>query len=94
MTKSDLVSKLAKRHPYMSARDSEVVVNSIFNAMLETITSGGKVELRGFGVFGTKLRKARQAKNPKTGETIQIGERYSVFFRMGKRIQSFLNEEE
>lgn len=91
MTKSDLVFKLVQRHPYMSAQDADIVLNAIIGEIASAIMQTRKVELRGFGVFGVKLRNARKAKNPKTGEMLNIGERYSVFFKMGKKMQECLN---
>lgn len=92
MTKSDLVTKLMQKHPYMSAQDADVVVDAVLNTMVGAIVSGKKVELRGFGVFGIKRRDPRVAKNPKTGEKLDIGERYSIFFKMGKKMHEFLND--
>lgn len=92
MTKSDLIAKLVQRHLYMSVQDASIVVDSLLDSLAETLSSGGKVELRGFGIFGVKIREARAAKNPRTGEVLNIGRRRAIFFKMGKRMQELLNE--
>ena len=68
MTKSGLIEKVAERTPHISKKDTEVVVNTIFDSMTEALKQGERIEIRGFGSFQVKVREAREGRNPKTGE--------------------------
>jgi integration host factor subunit beta len=67
MTRSELVEELAAVHPHLRRGDIELIVSTIFNQISAALAAGGRVELRGFGSFGTKQRNARDARNPRTG---------------------------
>ena len=67
MTKSGLIEKVAERTPHISKKDTEVIVNTIFDAMTEALKKGERIEIRGFGSFQVKIRDAREGRNPKTG---------------------------
>ena len=66
MTKSGLIEKVAEQTPHISKKDTEVVVNTIFDSMTEALKEGERIEIRGFGSFQVKLREAREGRNPKT----------------------------
>ena len=72
MTKSGLIEKVAELTPHVSKKDTEIVVNTIFDAMTEALRQGERIEIRGFGSFQVKVREAREGRNPKTGEEVQI----------------------
>ncbi len=72
MTKSELVDLLLEQNPHLYRRDIENVVGTMLKEISDGIVSGARVELRGFGVFFTKERKARVGRNPKTGEAVQV----------------------
>ena len=67
MTRSDLISRLAERYPQLLAKDTELAVKVILEAMSETLARGGRIEIRGFGSFALNYRPPRTGRNPKTG---------------------------
>ena len=84
MTKSDLILRLAEKYPHLLQRDIERIVNTVFDEITNALARNSRVELRGFGAFSVKKREARQGRNPKTGEPIQIPARRVVKFRVAK----------
>ena len=86
MTKSQLIQAITAREK-LSAVEVETVVNTILDTISGALASGGRVELRGFGSFGIKDRRARQGRNPKTGEPVQVPEKRAVFFKAGKEMR-------
>ncbi len=93
MTKSELILRIAERNPHLYQRDAELVVSAIFDAIVEALESGDRVELRGFGAFSVKYRKARTGRNPRTGESVEVDEKYVPFFKTGKKLHERLNED-
>mgnify|MGYP000895578684 CR=1 FL=1 len=87
MTKSELIQRLAKRYPHLYQRDIEVLVNTMFQEIAGALSSGNRVELRGFGAFSVRQREARAARNPKNGDTVSVGNRRAVYFRTGKELR-------
>lgn len=92
MTKSALIMALSQRFPLLSLRDVEIVVNTILDAMTESLRSGERIEVRGFGSFSVRKRKERQGRNPKTGELIPVQEKRVPFFKPGREIRERVNE--
>ncbi|MFL2800294.1 MAG: integration host factor subunit beta [Paracoccaceae bacterium] len=92
MIKSDLIKKLAEDNPHLYYRDVEKIVGAIFNEIIIALENGSRVELRGFGAFSTKDRKARIARNPKTGATVDVDKKTVPFFKCGKGLRQKLNE--
>jgi len=91
MTKSDLIERLAKKHPHLVARDIERIVNTIFDEITSALGRGQRVELRGFGAFSVKKREARQGRNPRTGQTVSVSAKATPFFKTGKLLRDRLN---
>lgn len=87
MTKSELIARLAKRYPHLYQRDIEVLVNTMFDEIADALSSGNRVELRGFGAFSVRQREARAARNPKNGEMVNVGQRSAIYFRTGKELR-------
>ncbi len=87
MTKSDLIERVAREVPHISKKDTEVVVNTIFDAMTEALRRGSRIEIRGFGSFQVKIREAREGRNPKTGEEVRIPAKRTPFFKVGKELK-------
>ncbi len=83
MTKSQLIQTIGQRCQ-LSAAQAELAVNTVLDGMSEALARGDRVELRGFGSFGTKVRQAREGRNPKTGQTVRVPEKRVVFFKAGK----------
>ena len=92
MIKSDLIKKLADDNPHLYYRDVEKIVGTIFDEIIIALENGNRVELRGFGAFSTKDRKARRARNLKTGYQVDVDEKTVPFFKCGKGLRQRLNE--
>ncbi len=91
MTKSELVERLVEANGVLSRKESELVVNIIFDSMCEALQSGEKVEIRGFGSFTIRERDAREARNPKTGDVVKIPAKKTPFFKTGKDLRERVN---
>ena len=91
MIKSELVQTIARRNPHLFQRDIENIVNAIFDSITEALSSGNRVELRGFGAFSVKNRPARTGRNPRTGESVQVDEKWVPFFKAGKELRERMN---
>jgi integration host factor subunit beta len=94
MTKSELVEAIAGKIKNFSKKDIELIVDIIFNSMIESLRAGDKVEIRGFGSFKVKERRARKGRNPKTGETIDIPFKKVPFFKAGKELKERVDKKQ
>ena len=92
MIKSELVEKIAEENPHLLQRDVERIVSTVFEEITEAISSGNRVELRGFGALSSKKREERLGRNPRTGEAVKVEEKYVPFFKTGKNLKKRLNE--
>ena len=92
MTKSELIEAVAQRVTNFSRKDVEIIVDTLFESMSESLSKGGKVEIRGFGSFKIKSRDGRQGRNPKSGENIFIESKKVPFFKAGKEIRERINK--
>ncbi len=91
MTKSGLIEKVAERTLHISKKDTEVVVNTIFDSMTDALRRGERIEIRGFGSFQVKIREARDGRNPKTGEMVNIPAKRTPFFKVGKELKEMVD---
>jgi integration host factor subunit beta len=91
MTKSELIARLAELNPHLYQRDVERIVTTIFDEIAAALSRGDRVELRGFGAFSVKRRNARQGRNPRTGEAVDVTEKAVPFFKTGKQLRERLN---
>ena len=91
MTKSQLIQRMAELNPHLYQRDVERIVSTIFDEISEALAQGNRVELRGFGAFSVKHRDARQGRNPRTGESVQVEKKAVPFFKTGKKLREMLN---
>ena len=91
MIRSELVQKIAEDNPVLNVADAERIVSTIFDEIISAISSGNRVELRGFGAFSVKNRKARIGRNPKTGDTVSVESKHIPFFKTGKLLRDRLN---
>ncbi|MCU0831776.1 MAG: integration host factor subunit beta [Rhizobiaceae bacterium] len=91
MIKSELVQAIATRNPHLYLRDVENIVGAIFDEISDALSQGNRVELRGFGAFTVKNRAARTGRNPRTGETVTVDEKWVPFFKAGKELRERLN---
>jgi len=91
MTKSELIARLAARNPHLYQRDVERIVATVFDEISKALAGGHRVELRGFGAFSVKNRPARTGRNPRTGESVEVEEKWVPFFKTGKELRERLN---
>ena len=94
VVKSKLLKQLSSSYPNFLKKDLEKFTNIILNEIKKTLKRGERVELRGFGVFSTKIQKARISRNPKTGEKVNTPEKRTINFKMSKDLFKKLNDEE
>ena len=91
MTKSGLIERVAELTPHISKKDTEIVVNTIFDSMAKALRDGQRIEIRGFGSFQVKVREAREGRNPKTGDPVHISAKRTPFFKVGKELKEMVN---
>ena len=87
MTRAELIQQLASSQPKLTAKDIELTVRTILEAMSHTLAKGGRVEVRGFGSFGINHRPARKGRNPKTGVSVMVPAKYVPHFKPGKELR-------
>jgi integration host factor subunit beta len=91
MIKSELIDKLSEGNPHLMQRDVVKVVNVIFDEITNALTRGDRVELRGFGAFSVKHRPSRTGRNPRTGDQVEVTEKFVPYFKTGKELRLRLN---
>jgi integration host factor subunit beta len=91
MTKSELIEAIAARQTQLSTKDVELAVKTVLEHMSESLASGGRIEIRGFGSFSLHYREPRRGRNPKTGDTVQLDGKYVPHFKPGKELRERVN---
>lgn len=91
MIRSELIQKIAEENPHLYQRDVERIVSTIFEEIIKALSRGDRVELRGFGAFSVKKRDARLGRNPRTGEAVEVDQKWVPFFKTGKLLRDRLN---
>ncbi len=91
MVRSELIQLMADENPHLFRRDVERLVDRIFLEITEALARGDRVELRGFGAFSVKKRDSRVGRNPRTGEAVDVDQKYIPFFKTGKLLRDRLN---
>ena len=91
MTKADLIEEVS-RVVEMTRKDSEVIVEAIFDSIVRALRGGDKIEIRGFGSFRTRERQARIGRNPKTGERVDVPAKRIPYFKPSKELKDLVNE--
>jgi len=94
VVKSELLKQLSKNYPNFLKKDLEKFTNIILFEIKRALRKGERVELRGFGVFSTKVQKARLSRNPRSGEKVHTPEKKTIHFKMSKDLFKKLNNEE
>ena len=87
MTKSELIEALAKQQPHLALKDVESAVKCIIEKMNEALSTGERIEIRGFGSFSLHMRPPRVGRNPKTGESVTLSKKYVPHFKPGKELR-------
>ncbi len=93
MVKRELVEEVVQRYSQFSKKEAEDVVNEVFGCMTKALAQGERVELRGFGVFEVRQRKAHPGRNPRTGAAIAVAAKRVPFFKVGKELRERVNGE-
>ena len=92
MVRSELLQKLCDHHPSLLRKDIEKILEIIFIEITEALSKGENIEIRGFGVFKTAIRRARIGRNPKNSQSIQIPEKKAIKWKMSKTFFNRLNK--
>ncbi len=90
MTKAELIEDVS-RAVEMSRKDSEIIVETIFDAIVKSLKAGDKIEIRGFGSFRTRQRKPRIGRNPKTGTRVDVPAKKIPYFKPSKELKDLVN---
>jgi len=93
MTKAELIEEVS-RVIEMTRKDSEVIVESIFESVVKALRTGDKIEIRGFGSFRTRQRQPRIGRNPKTGTRVEVPAKRIPYFKPSKELKDLVNPEE
>ena len=93
MTKKEIVRTISEEIGLTQFQTKEIVQKT-FNAIVETLVEGGRIELRNFGVFEVKRRAPRKARNPRTGDKVFVPEKYVIAFKPGKEMEQRVQEPE
>ncbi|HEV7920409.1 MAG TPA: integration host factor subunit beta [Thermoanaerobaculia bacterium] len=91
MTKAELVDEVA-RVVQLTKKQAETIVNIVFDSIVDSLRSGQKIELRGFGSFRLRSRKSRTGRNPKTGEKVEVPSKKIPYFKPGKELKELINK--
>ena len=87
MTKSKLIEELAKKQAHLAQKDVELAVKCIIEQMSDALSSGERIEIRGFGSFSLHYRSPRIGRNPKTGDSVSLSSKYVPHFKPGKELR-------
>jgi len=87
VTKSELIEAVAKQQPHLAVKDVELAVKCIIEQMNAALSSGERIEIRGFGSFSLHVRPPRVGRNPKTGESVNLSKKYVPHFKPGKELR-------
>ena len=91
MTKSELIETIAARQAQLSTKDVELAVKTILEHMSQTLSTGERIEIRGFGSFSLHYREPRRWRNPKTGDAVELTGKYVPHFKPGKELRERVN---
>ena len=91
MLKSELIDQVASEYPDLTKKDVERLVNVMLETMISTLEKGGRIEFRGFGSFVVRHRLPGQKRNPRTGESIHVGNRTKIMFKAGRELDARVN---
>ncbi|OGL42364.1 MAG: integration host factor subunit beta [Candidatus Schekmanbacteria bacterium RIFCSPHIGHO2_02_FULL_38_11] len=94
MTKTDLIQKISEKVSFLNKKQTDRVVNCIFENIKQALEKADKVEIRGFGSFTIRKRDPREGRNPLTGEKVYVPAKKVPFFRAGKELKKMVNTSE
>jgi integration host factor subunit beta len=90
MTKNELIDKLSRKISHLSTKDIELAVKYTFNLLSDSLSKGDRIEIRGFGSFSLRTRKARMGRNPKTGAAVYLETKHVPYFKPGKELKALV----
>ena len=91
MTKSELIDKLALRQMHLTHKDVELAVKLLLDNVSASLAQRDRIEIRGFGSFAVHERPSRVGRNPKTGESVSIPQKFVPHFKPGKELRERVN---
>ena len=91
MTKSELIEAIALKQTQLSTKDVELAVKTVIEQMSNSLSGGGRIEIRGFGSFSLHYREPRRGRNPKTGDAVELTGKYVPHFKPGKELRDRVN---
>ena len=91
MTRAELIDRLARQQPHLSANDVELAVSVLLDQISSALAHGERIEIRGFGAFSVRHREPRVARDPRTGEPVPLDARHVPYFRPGKELRERVN---
>ena len=92
MTRSSLVARLSERFPHLMARDTELAVRLILDAISDALAESSRVEVRGFGSFALSYRPPRVGRNPKSGDQVVVPAKHVPHFKAGKELRERVDQ--
>src|ERR1700734_1166479 len=92
LTKADLIEEVLKVTE-LPRKESEAIVETIFDSIIKALQTGDKIEIRGFGSFRTRQRRGRVGRNPKTGAKVDVPPKRIPFFKPSKELKDFVNHQ-
>jgi integration host factor subunit beta len=92
MIRSELIKKLEAENPELKTEEIEKIVDLFFDQIIQRLSDGGRVELRGFGAFSTRDRSPRKGRNPRTGASVDVPSKRVPYFKPGKEVRESLNK--
>ena len=92
LTKSELIERIVAKQSLLTAKDVELAVKTIVEQMSETLSTGGRIEIRGFGSFSINRRPPRMGRNPRSGESVHIPEKRVPHFKPGKALREAVDK--
>ncbi len=91
MTKAELVEKVSDKVDGLTKKQTEVIINTIFDSIKDSLAIGDKIEIRGFGSLKIRSRKQREGRNPKTGSPVSVPSKKVPFFKAGKELKELVD---
>ena len=92
MTKSELIEIIAREQTQLAYKDVELSVKALIEQMAQSLSTGERIEIRGFGSFSLHFRPPRVGRNPKTGDSVELAGKYVPHFKPGKELRERVNE--
>lgn len=93
ITKSELIEKISQKQKHLQQKDIELAVKSVIEQMSDALSTGERIEIRGFGSFSLHFRPPRVGRNPKTGESVSLPGKHVPHFKPGKELRERVNKD-